>query len=249
MTGAGRHDLISAWRHMQASASPLRTLDPERELATPLVDVHARALIELPSEWRSELAEPLAAGLIGLALAQLDAFPGNLFWDLDLIACEVAREARENSMLGDARATIGDRFTRMADLQTLYGRATAINFSFVHDFVYGYDWVKWLNRTPDIEFARPFGAEFLAYMQRRGHELLERIAADDREYPRLADDQPRNSFPFSRAPIDELRLHRELARRGGIPMPTWAPMTDTRKIDVMRLWRNERIELAREFGL
>jgi hypothetical protein len=257
MSGAGRAELIETWQRMQVEAGPLRTLDPARELATPLVDVHARALIELPIAWQVELAEPLARGLIELALAQLDAFPGNLFWDLDLIACEVAREAGEATTPASARVMLDDRLTRMADLQTLYGRATAINFSFVHDFVYGYDWVKWLSRmdperveqAEQVELARPFGLEFLSFMQRRGLELVALIAANDREYPRLADEQPRNPFPFSRAPADELRLHRELARRGLIPVPTWSPTIDMRELDRSRAWQSARIELARGLGL
>jgi hypothetical protein len=249
MSEAGRARLESAWQRMQAEAGPLRTLDPERELATPLVDVHARALVELPRASRAALAEPLAVGLVELALAQLDAFPGNLFWDLDLIACEVAREARESATIDDALATLADRFGRMARLQTLYGRATAINFSFVHDFVYGYDWVKWLSRTRIERLERPFGLEFLIHMQRRGLELLELIAADDREYPQLAEHQPRNPFPFSRAPADELRLHRELARRGLIPVPTWSSAIDTSTLDRSRAWQAARIEVAGELGL
>lgn len=249
MTDAGRARLAAAWQRMEASAGPLRTLDPERELATPLVDVHAAARLELPSEWQATLTEPLATGLIDLALAQLDAFPGNLFWDLDLIAVEVAREAGEAATPSEARGTIADRFARMAGLQALYGRATAINFSFVHDFVYGYDWVKWLSRTPAQERERPFGIGFLTFMRRRGHELLELIATDDREYPRLVDHQPRNPFPFSRAPADELLLHRELARRGLIPVPTWSTSIDTSTLDRSRPWQAARIEVAGELGL
>jgi hypothetical protein len=249
MTDAGRARLVAAWQRMEASAGPLRTLDPERELATPLVDVHARALVELPSERRAALAEPLATGLIELALAQLDAFPGNLFWDLDLIACEVARETGEAETLAEARVTLDDRFARMARLQALYGRATAINFSFVHDFVYGYDWVKWLSRTRTESIVRPFGLEFLSFMQRRGLELLDLIAADDREYPLLADHQPRNPFPFSRAPADELRLHRELARRQLIPVPTWSATIELGTLDRSRAWQAARIEVAGELGL
>ena len=59
-------------------------------------------------------------------------------------------------------------------------------------------------------------------MQRRGDELLELIELDDGKYPTLDGDEPRNPFPFSREPADELRLHRELARRDLIPVPTWS---------------------------
>ena len=252
MSGVGRAELVATWQQLAALAGPLRTLDPARELATPLVEVHARALVELPAAWRSALAEPLAAGLIELALAQLDAFPGNLFWDLDLIACDIAREvAREtcaSPSSASTAATIERRLAEMSALQTLYGRASAINFSFVHDFVYGYDWVKWRSRSSEAS-GGPFGPVFLRHMDRRGHELLELIARDDHEYPQLPEQEPRNPFPFSRAPADELRLHRELARRGLIPVPTWSATIDTSALDWSRPWQAERVELAIELGL
>lgn len=238
--------LVATGSRMAAQAGPLRTLDPARELATPLDRVHARALIELAPAQRDALAEPLAEGLIALALAQLDAFPANLFWDLDLIACEVAREAHARA---DAIAIVDDRFARMARLQALYGRDTPINFSFVHDFVYGYDWVKWRQRSGAGPHERPFGLAFLVHMERRAHELLELIAGEDREYPPLSDERPRNPFPFSREPADELTLHRELARRRAIPVPTWLAELDTTTIDGSRAWAAERVALARELGL
>jgi hypothetical protein len=239
--------LAATWASMSERAGPLRSLDPTRELATPLDAVHARALVELPPPLVEPLSHALAAGLITLALAQLDAFPGNLFWDLDLIACEVAREAARMHAAHEAEALVADRFARMARLQHAYGRDTPINFSYVHDFVYGYDWVKWRRRSGAGPHERPFGLAFLTHMERRADELLALIDRDDREYPRLSDESARNPFPFSRRPADELALHRALAGRAAIPVPTWStrfePSDDTRD------WAAQRIELARELGL
>lgn len=239
--------LAATWASMSERAGPLRSLDPARELATPLAAVHARALLELPALWIEPLAAPLAAGLITLALAQLDAFPGNLFWDLDLIACEVAREAALAPEPSAAETIVADRFARMARLQHAYGRDTPIHFSYVHDFVYGYDWVKWRRRSGAGPHERPFGLAFLMHMERRAAELLALIDRDDREYPRLVDESARNPFPFSRQPADELVLHRELARRGAIPVPTWS--TRLEPPDDARDWAGERIAVARELGL
>ncbi len=227
------------------SDSGVGTLDPRRGRASTLVEVHARALRELPDADQPRASDPLARGLAALAQAQLDAFPANLFWDLDLIACEIVREAVASA---DPLGVLDDRFARMARLQTLYGRTTAINFSYVHDFVYGFDWVKWIAREPSLQAAppRPFSLAFLDYMQRRGLELLELIAHDDRKYPRLEGDEPRNPFPFSRDPESELRLHRELARRGLIPVPTWDPDVDVKAIDWARPWQALRVGVAVE---
>ena len=243
-------DLATAWAELEAgSGGPLRTLDPEREHATPLVDVHASALARLDDE---RLSAPLAVGLCALARAQLEAFPANLFWDFDLIAAAIVAEARALAPSA-AIACVEDRFARMTRLQALYGRETTINFSYVHDFVYGFDWAKWVAREPSLhaDVPGPFSLRFLVYMERRGHELLALIAADDREYPSLPDDQVRNPFAFSREPEAEVRLHRELARRDLIPVPGWRG--DYGCCDWTRRWRvpfrDRRDAVAAELGL
>lgn len=231
---------------------PLRTLDPARELATPLVEVHHRALAHLDPELAPHLDELVAEGLCALALAQLDAFPGNLFWDLDLIALAIVDQARALEP-DPAAACVVDRFERMVDLQRLYGRATPINFSYVHDFVYGFDWAKWVAREPSVhaDVPAPFSLRFLDHMDTRGRELIELIARDDHKYPSLPDDEARNPFPFSREPEAEIRLHRELARRELIPVPTWS--ADALTLDWSTRWREpfqaRRVEVAGELGL
>lgn len=237
---------------LAGQAGPLRSLDPRRTRASTLLELHAGTLDTIAVSLRDELAEPLAHGLCELALAQFDAFPSNLFWDLDLIAAAIVHEA-STLAFGPARACVADRFERMAALQHLYGRRTAINFSYVHDFVYGFDWAKWVAREPSLhaDVPGPFSLPFLAYMQQRGRELLALIAADDSKYPSLDDDAPRNPFPFSREPEDEIRLHRELARRDLIPVPTWD--RDVHCRDWSTRWRigfaERRIDVANELGL
>jgi hypothetical protein len=248
----GLERLRSVQSTLAAEAGPLRSLDPTRARASTLLDVYASAIDSTASSLRDALAEPLAHGLCELALAQTDAFPGNLFWDLDLIAAAIVHEA--GGLAPElARACVVDRFERMAALQHLYGRRTPINFSYVHDFVYGFDWAKWVAREPSLhaDVPGPFSLPFLDYMQRRGRELLALIAADDSKYPSLDDDAPRNPFPFSREPEAEIRLHRELARRDLIPVPTWARDVDCR--DWSTRWQIEfaqrRVEVANEIGL
>jgi hypothetical protein len=237
---------------IEAEVGPLATLDPTRELATALIDVHERALARLDPSSATLLARPLSNGLCELALAQLDAFPGNLFWDLDLIAVTIVAQACSLPQLA-AIQHVAQQFGRMAELQRLYGRSTAINFAYVHDFVYGYDWAKWVAREPSVQtdVPEPFAPRFLAYMRVRAHEMIELIAADDAKYPALVGDQARNPFPFSREPADEIRLHRELARRDLIPVPTWDP--DALSLDWKTRWQvpfqARRIEVARELGL
>lgn len=239
-----------------AEIGPLRSLSPERELATSLDALHEQTLAPLEPDLREALSQPLAAGIVSLALAQLEAFPGNLFWDFDLIAATVVAEASEFARtqgVGPAAACIDDRFERMARLQQLYGRETAINFSYVHDFVYGYDWAKWVAREPELheDVPGPFSLRFLLYMEHRGEQLLELIANDDHKYPSLPEGRPRNPFEFSREPADEVTLHAELARRELVPVPTWD--AGALKLDWSARWRepfqDRRVEVARELGL
>ena len=113
---------------------------------------------------------------------------------------------------------------QIARLQRLYGQDTAIRFRYVHDFIYGYDWAKWVGRDPDLRAGiGPYDAVFLDHLERRAHELLGLIAVDDPVYPGLPDEQARNPFPFSREPEAELRLHRTLAARGLLPLAAWDP--------------------------
>jgi hypothetical protein len=252
MSAPERSRLRSIQTQLEAEAGPLRSLDPARARASTLLEVHDAALALVDPPLTHAITEALAEGLGELALAQLDAFPGNLFWDLDLIAAAIVAEARALAP-EPARACVADRFARMAALQHLYGRRTPINFSYVHDFVYGFDWAKWLAREPSLHAdpPGPFSLAFLEYMQARGHQLLELIAADDDKYPSLDGDEPRNPFPFSRELEPEIRLHRELARRDLIPVPTWEQDLQCR--DWSTRWRIEfaeqRIEVARELGL
>jgi len=237
-------------------ATPQRhSLAPQRTRANTLAEV-LRQLAPPPGA----LATALALGLAEVATAQLDAFPSNLFWDFDLMAAAVLREAQHGAQTGvqaegqteshtdlQAAAIAKARLHQIAELQHLYGCETAIHFTYVHDFAYGYDWAKWIARDPpDRRDHGPYSATFLAYMHRRGHELLALIAADDRKYPALADKQPRNPFPFPREPASELRLHRDLAHRGEIPVEAW-------RVDAAPTWNRSyaaiRAERARALGL
>lgn len=208
--------LAGVWLDSGARA----TLNPKAPAATGLSEVFAQVADHV-GPLASKLADTLKLGLVQLFQAQLQNFPENLFWDFDYLAVATVREA-----LGQAEpaAHLQRSFTRMADLQQLFGQGTPIRFRYVHDFIYGYDWAKWVRRAPDSRAGvGPFDWEFLTYMYRRGHELLALIEADDQKYPRLRSDAPRNPFGFSREPPAERAIHADLARRGQIPVAAWDP--------------------------
>jgi hypothetical protein len=175
----------------------------------------------IPSCQRPAALEAYADGLVAIALAMRDAFPHNVFGDLDHLAASLWHDAlvAPEGPVSFLRRECG----RVVALQHLFGRQTPIRFRYAHDFLYGFDWAKWVAADPGARaHVRPFSPLFLETMRARGHELLVVIAAGrDRRYPPLPDGRPRNAFGFSREPGDELALHRRLARAGLLPVEAW----------------------------
>lgn len=193
---------------------PRRSLCPERATATSLVNLAEVA----PPTLRAAFERCLAR----IAFAQVDAFPDNIFWDFDALAHSILDQALAVSDDPAAEAILEGLGSDVASLQSLFGAGTAIHFRYVHDFSYGYDWSKWVRRDPQAcADSPPFGSVFLAYSLRRGHELLDLIAADDTKYPKLPDGKPRNPFGFSRGRSDEIRLFEHLAKTDLLPLRAW----------------------------
>lgn len=190
------------------------------------------------------LATALARGLAEILTAQARSFPENLFADCDYMAASLIGRARAAE---DPLAYMAETSGTIARLQRLYGRETTIRFRYTHDFVYGYDWAKWVARGPETRAeVLPYDPEFLAHMEARAHELLALIRGDDEVYPTLPKGQERNAFPFSREPEDEAALHRALAERGELPVAAW-------DIDARPVWDRPyaalRVEQAERMGL
>jgi len=218
-----------------------RSLAPGRELARELTTVCAAAA--LPGDQDATLVA-LADGVTELCAAMRDSFPDNLCCDLELLVAHALRQARPDA---DPAAAIAEQFTRMSRLQRLYGEDTAIRFRYVHDFLYGFDWAKWVGRDPDLRaHVGPFDPVFLDHLERRAHELTRLISEDDAVYGQIDPEHSRNPFPFSREPADELRLHRALAARDLVPVAAWDP-------DARPTWRRAyaalRVEQAAALGL
>lgn len=211
--------LRAADARLDAAGVERRTLDPNGGRATPLGAL-GRALLPRAQGMRDGTALALARGLAATADAILEHFPDNLLWDLDALAAALLRQA---GAAGErAPEELAGAFDEVLELHALFGRATAIRFRYVHDFVYGFDWAKWVRRDPPgRRHVGPYDRVFLRSMLRRGGELLALIEADDAKYPRLRRPGARNPFTFSREPADELRLHRDLAARGLVPVEAW----------------------------
>jgi len=206
--------LARADAQLERAGVERHSLDAARSGATSL-----RALGERLLPDAGHLAPVLADGMVRVARAVAQHFPDNLFWDLDAVFADILREARAAT---DPRAHLAASLEEIVALHALFGQETDIRFRYVHDFVYGFDWAKWVHRDPAARAEiGPFALVFLRSVRARGHELLALIARDDAKYPRLPDARARNPFPFSREPEAEAALYRDLAARSLIPVPAW----------------------------
>lgn len=207
-----------------------RSLDPARRRAHALRDI-GRAIL---GERSDPSARAWADGVVAIATAVRDAFPDNLLWDLDALAAALWREP----------GALKRRVDELVALQHAFGRRTPIAFSYVHDFLYGFDWAKWCSRSPASRAGLPpYSPELVAAMHRRARELRAAIAAGtDAKYPPLPDGSARNPFGFARDPEAELALHRALARRGFVPLHAW-------RIDGQADWQRPYLVLRRRTAI
>ncbi len=244
-TERAREVLLAADRELERRGVLRRSLCPELRLATPLAALGVSLSAELPSGAEVAFAEALSA----IALAELGSFPNNLFWDLDYLAACLARQASGAAEPARHLAQVAEE---VVALQRVFG-GEEIHFRYAHDFIYGYDWVKWVKKAPgERAHVGPFELPFLRALRRRGDELLHLIEVNDVEYPRLTERAadgalaPRNPFGFVREPWAEEQLHRRLAEEGAIPVESW-------RIDARPVWdrpyQQLRVERAQALGL
>jgi hypothetical protein len=196
---------------------------------------------------RAPVFERLARGIVETVDAVVQNFPDNVFWDFDYFVESLVEGARTSQR----RPTdyLDEVFENVVAVHELFGVHSAIRFRYTHDFLYGYDWARWVQGDPEHRVGiRPFDLEFLRHSRRRGVEILQRIAAGDEDYPRLRPGRARNSFPFSREPADELRLYRDLAARRLIPVEGWRTTPELiwdRPYTELRLQRADVLGLAK----
>jgi hypothetical protein len=205
--------LLALDRWVRAERVGWRSLDPAREEAMSFEEIAVALAFPQRDPRVVEATGELAEALVR---AVAEHFPENIFADYAALV-EACVDAAEGS--SDPLLTIAETGRALVDLQALFGRRSTIRFRYVHDFLNGYDWVKWVQREPDTRApVGPYAMPFLRHMLARGQEMLGLIDADDGTYPRLRDARPRNPFRFDREPSAEVALHRSLAARGDLPL-------------------------------
>lgn len=235
------------WNRLRSVDSALRvagagaeTLDPSRARAN---DLHTIGVALLAPDEPPAVAGAFADALGVIAEALHAHFPDNVFADLDHLAAVLLRTAR--GVDGPARAA--DLRSRIVALFAAFGCRSPIRFRYGHDFLYGFDWERWVSREPGARSGvGPFDDAFLAHMRDRGREITRAIAIGDRSHPVLAPGVWRNPFPFSREPEHEARLLRDLAAREAVPVRAWRADTPPDwRVDASRL----RLERARALDI
>lgn len=230
--------LATVDRRLSSRVGTLGSLSPSRERATPLALVGEHFLTVRVDR---DLGIAFATALSAVVEAQAEAFPGNLFWDYDYPA------ARLFSRMQAAPEQAVASTELIVSLHQTFGVRSRIQFSYAHDFIYGFDWARWVERNAEHRsHVGPLDPVFLEYLLGRGRELLSLIANDDATYPALPEGQARNSFGFLRDPRSERRLHEDLAERNLIPVQAW-------RFDAEPMWQQPfarlREERARALGL
>jgi len=97
-----------------------------------------------------------------------------------------------------------------------------INFRYVHDCMYGFDWARWVSHEPETrQEIGPFDQTYLYHVEERRGELVACMADHEAQCGVAADGVHHNPCRFSRAPADERRLHEALASDNVMPVQAW----------------------------
>ncbi|MDZ8183434.1 MAG: hypothetical protein RMX96_01040 [Nostoc sp. ChiSLP02] len=195
----------------------LLSLNPQQKIITSFTQL-GNLIAEQNTD--IEIITTLQETLESIVDAQLENFPKNIFWDFDFLVSSMLRQA----LVADEGAIsylkiFGEKMVRLTEM---FGINTEIRFRYVHDFMYGFDWARWVQKDPENRGSvEPFSLMFFDYLLAKGKEITQRIRQGQTTCYKLCDTGYRNPFTFSREPEDEYRLLTYLAREQLIPVPVW----------------------------
>ncbi|MEA5503312.1 hypothetical protein VB735_09365 [Halotia wernerae UHCC 0503] len=194
----------------------LLSLNPKKTLITSFAELENLVAAQTTD---MQLISHLQSTLEVILDAQLQNFPENIFWDFDFMVSSILRQALVANDGADFLEYFGNK---MVALTELFGIKKEIRFRYVHDFMYGFEWAKWVQKEPQNRaHIEPFSLFFLDYLLIKGQELVHRISLDQVSFYKLCDTGFRNPFSFSREPEDEYRLLTYLAEKQLIPVAAW----------------------------
>ena len=193
-----------------------RSLAPNRSYARPLEQIAGDILENVMDD---QFISHFCTGLHQIVQAQMYHFPKNIFADLDILGTHILRQAYQAPK---PVAYLDEICSLIIDLHACFGCQSPIKFCYIHDFIYGFDWAKWVRQDIAQRYTiGPFNLQFLYYLKKRADELVNLINNNDKKYPSLNSNQKRNPFNFSRTAKAEIHLHQNLAATGHIPVTAW----------------------------
>ncbi|MEH2239344.1 MAG: hypothetical protein V7K30_24570 [Nostoc sp.] len=135
----------------------LLSLNPQKILITSFAE-----LGNLITEQKAniKLLTTLQETLESIVYSQLQNFPENIFWDLDFLVSSMLRQA----LVADegAIAFLKVFGEKMISLTEMFGNKTEMRFRYVHDFIYGFDLARWVQKEPQKRAQiEPFSLVFL----------------------------------------------------------------------------------------
>lgn len=199
----------------QQVVKPL-SLNPNQSLITSFTELEVKVVQRVSDVYlRTVFRDTLQIILESL----LHNFPENIFWDFDFIVSTMLKQALSSDAPVDILEDFGNKIVL---LMNMFGRESEIRFRYVHDFMYGFDWARWVKKKPEQRAnSEPFCRHFLDDLLCKGEEILQCIKRNDLKYPQISGKRYRNPFCFSREPEDESSLLTYLAARECIPVAAW----------------------------
>ncbi|AHJ30754.1 hypothetical protein PN465_18345 [Nodularia spumigena CS-584] len=221
----------------QHSVNPL-TLNPHKTLITSFVELE-NLITAITTD--QEIIVALRDSLELIIYAQVQNFPENIFWDFDFMVGSMVRQA----LVADEGAVsfLKSFGHKMVLLIELFGIKKEIRFRYVHDFIYGFDWARWVKKEPQSRsHSEPFSLVFLDNLLIKGEKLVKHINYGQVTSYNLGNTGYRNPFDFSREPEDEHLLLTSLAKEKLIPVEAW-------NWDISPVWNQPFQEMRQQLAL
>jgi|JI8StandDraft_1071087.scaffolds.fasta_scaffold05245_4 hypothetical protein len=193
-----------------------KSLNPKQEFVNPFVQLES-SLAQLGLT--AKQIDLMADHSFQIIKSAAHHFPENIFWDFDFLIYRLSA----NSLLRQTfEKSSAEYCTKLLRIFEIFGAHSPIKFRYIHDFIYGYDWLKWmLEKRKKNEKTDPFDDPFLDYIYSRGLELISLIEKNDADYPEL-DGVFRNPFLFLRSTEEEIELHKNLSVTNQLPIEAWS---------------------------
>ncbi|MBE9201122.1 MULTISPECIES: hypothetical protein [unclassified Nodularia (in: cyanobacteria)] len=216
----------------------LLSLNPDKTLITSFVELENLITASITDQ---EIIITMRDNLELIVYAQVQNFPENIFWDFDFMVSSMVRQALVAEE--GAIAFLECFGKKMVLLIELFGIKKEIRFRYVHDFIYGFDWARWVQKEPQTRSdSEPFSLVFLDYLLIKGEKLVKRINYGQVTSYNLGNTGYRNPFDFSREPEDERLLLTSLAKEKLIPVEAW-------NWDTSPVWNQPFQEMRQQLAL